>query len=86
MSLCIKGILSKNMQNNNIVEPMTPQEKNALKLEYNKKMLGKRVFVTSTIPGYFGVVLDVIDINHFRVKSDKGEENIVEIFDIRSIE
>lgn len=57
-----------------------------LKLTYNKKMINKRVFVTLAGGGFFGTVIDVIDDEKFKVKPDKGEERVVEIFDIRSLD
>lgn len=56
-----------------------------LKLEYHKKMVGKRIFVVSN-GGYYGTVSEVMDAEHFRIKPDKGEDRVVEIFDVRSIE
>lgn len=55
------------------------------KIEYHKKMMGKRVFVILN-GGYSGVITAVVDDEHFRIKPDKGEDRIVEIFDIRSQE
>ncbi len=55
------------------------------KLEYHKKMVGKKIFVVSN-GGYFGTILEVVDDEHFKVKPDKAEDRIVEIFDVRSIE
>lgn len=69
-------------QNNN-VENLTKEQ---LKLEYNKKMIDKRVFITLNSGGYFGTVTDIVDLERFKVKTDKGEDRIVEIYDIRSTE
>lgn len=55
------------------------------KLEYHKKMLGKRIFVCSN-GGYFGVVIEILDEERFKVKLEKGEDRVVEIFDVRSID
>lgn len=53
------------------------------KLYYNRKMLNNRVFVVDG--NYYGVIIEIINDEYFRVKSDKGEERIVNIFDIRAI-
>ena len=42
--------------------------------------------MTLTKGGYFGIIIDTIDSEHFKVKTDKGEERVVEIFDVRSME
>ena len=62
----------------------TTLTKEQLMLEYNKKMINKRVYVTLKMGGYFGTVIDVVGSEHFKIKPDKGEEQIVEIFDVRS--
>ena len=64
-----------NQTNTNIETPT--------KLDYHKRMLNNRVFVVDG--NYYGVVIEVIDDEHFKIKSDKGEERAVNIFDIRAI-
>lgn len=56
------------------------------KIDYLRKMVGKEVFVISDgySDGYSGVITAVIDDEHFKIKPDKGEERIVDIFYVRS--
>ena len=53
------------------------------RLDYNRKMLNNRVFVVDG--NYYGVIIEIIDGEHFKIKSDKGEERAVNIFNIRAI-
>lgn len=56
---------------------------NLSKIDYNKKMLNRRVFITNG--NYYGIIIEVIDDENFKVRTDKGEEYVVSCFDIRSI-
>lgn len=69
MSLSIRAIL---------------QIKNMSKLDYNRKMVNKRVFCLVN-GGFYGFITDVIDDETFKVKSDKGDDVIVSVFDIREV-
>ncbi len=64
------------MNNNGSVDKVS-------KLEYNKKMLNRRVFITSG--NYYGIIIQVIDDENFKIRTDGGEEYVVSCFDIRSI-
>lgn len=55
------------------------------KLEYNKKMLNKRVFCITPSGGFYGFVIEVVDADTFKVKSDKGDDVLVDVFDIREV-
>ncbi len=54
------------------------------KIDYNRKMLNKRVFCL-TNGGFYGFVVDVVDENTFKVKSDKGDDVLVDVFDVREV-
>ena len=54
------------------------------KLDYNRKMVNKRVFCLVN-GGFYGFITDVIDDETFKVKSDKGDDVIVSVFDIREV-
>lgn len=55
------------------------------KLEYNKKSIGKRCFV-SVGKGFFGIIIDVRGTDYFIVKNDDGDIHEVSIFNIRYVE
>lgn len=53
------------------------------KIAYNKKMLNKWVFCTLD-GGFYGLVMDILDAENFKIKTEKGEERIVSLFDVRA--
>jgi len=58
------------------------------RLEYHKKMIGKRVLVvqnqeTQTI--WEGEVVDALENDRFLIKDDNGRDRDVHIFDVRSV-
>lgn len=67
------------MQNCNTAALTKTQEK----LEYNRRMIGKRIYVLRK-GGYFGEVVSVVNSETLEVRTDKGNLEKVDIFDIRS--
>ena len=55
-----------------------------LKAHYNQKMISKRVFVVC-FGGYYATVVDANE-DSFIVKPDKGNERVVSMFDVRSVD
>ena len=56
------------------------------KIDYNKKMLGKKVSVKEGPTLWRGEVTEVLDEENFRVLSEAGETYIINIHDVRSLE
>ena len=55
------------------------------KIEYNKKMIGKKVLVISK-PSYEAVIVDIVDENTFAVQRKFSSKVIhVDIYNIRSL-
>ena len=55
------------------------------KMEYNKKMIGKKIMVVSK-PSYEAVIVDIVDENTFAVQRRSSSKIFhVDIFDIRSL-
>lgn len=55
------------------------------KMEYNKKMVGKKVLVVST-PSYEAVIVDTVDENTFAVQRKFSTKIVhVDIYNIRSL-
>jgi hypothetical protein len=58
------------------------------RLEYHKKMIGKRVLVVQdqeirTI--WEGEVIDALENDRFLIKDDNGRDRDIHIFDVRSV-
>jgi|TARA_Y100000310_G_C20093239_1_gene539267 hypothetical protein len=56
------------------------------KIDFNKKMIGKDVYVDNHTPKQIGRVVDVINEDSFLVKMTCGQILTVSIYDIRSLE
>lgn len=55
------------------------------KIEYNKKMIGKKIIVISK-PSYEAVVVDIVDENTFAVQRKLSSKIIhVDIYNVRSL-
>lgn len=54
------------------------------KIEYNKKSIGKRVFVTEE-GGFYGLIIDVIGDSSFLIKDDKEKLHEINLFNVRYI-
>ena len=55
------------------------------KIEYNKKMIGKKVMIVSK-PSYEAIIVDIVDENTFAVQRKASSKVLhVDIFDIRSL-
>lgn len=72
------------MENQNNQPPDSAPLDNLPKIEYNKRMLNKWVFCILN-GGFYGFVTDILDDENFKIKTDKGEEKIVSLFDIRAV-
>jgi len=60
---------------------------NDKKLEYNKKMIGQKVKVIDQYGvNWIGEVREAIDDHSFLIKDDSNRDNIVSIYDIRSVD
>ena len=63
-------------------------EMNNSRLEYHKKMIGKRVLIvqdqeTQTI--WEGEVIDALENDRFLIKDDDGRDRNIHMFDVRSV-
>lgn len=57
------------------------------RIDYNKKMLGKKVSVENSPSPWEGAIVGVIDEENFSVKKDSsGKIYAVSMYDIRSLE
>jgi hypothetical protein len=55
------------------------------KIEYNKKMIGKKVLILSK-PSYQAVVVDIVDENTFAVQQRLSSKIVyVDIYNVRSL-
>jgi hypothetical protein len=55
------------------------------KIEYNKKMIGKKVLVISK-PSYEAIVVDIVDENTFAVQRKLSSKVVhVDIYNVRSL-
>ena len=55
------------------------------KMEYNRKMIGKKVMIISK-PSYEAIIVDIVDENTFAVQRKASSKVLhVDIFDIRSL-
>ena len=60
---------------------------NDKKLEYNKKMIGQKVKVVDQYGlNWIGEVKEAIDDHSFLIKDESNRDNIVSIYDIRSVD
>jgi|TARA_B100000085_G_scaffold256299_1_gene256710 hypothetical protein len=60
---------------------------NDKKLEYNKKMIGQKVKVIDQYGlNWIGEVKEAIDDHSFLIKDESNRDNIVSIYDIRSVD
>ena len=60
---------------------------NDKKLEYNKKMIGQNVKVVDQYGlNWIGEVKEAIDDHSFLIKDESNRDNIVSIYDIRSVD
>ena len=56
------------------------------KIEFNKRMIGKRVSLLNMQELTIGKILEVLDEDNFIVETPDGEKIIASIYDIRSLE
>jgi len=57
------------------------------KIEYNKKMVGKKVKVVNEHGlNWIGEVKEAIEDHSFLIRDDSNRDNIVSIYDIRSVD
>jgi hypothetical protein len=56
------------------------------KIDYHKKMLGKKVSVEEGPALWRGEVTEVLDEENFKVVSEAGETHIINVHDVRSLE
>jgi hypothetical protein len=59
---------------------------NNQKVEYNKKMIGQRVEVVEGAFAWVGEVTETVGDHSFLIKDESNRDNIVSIFDVRSLE
>ncbi len=55
------------------------------RLEFNKKLEGKRVYIISG-RGFYAFVKKALDLDMFIVEDDKNREYSVSIYDIRQLD
>lgn len=56
------------------------------KIEFNKRMIGKRVSLLNMQDLTIGKILEVLDEDNFIVETPDGERITASIYDIRSLE
>lgn len=56
------------------------------KIEFNKRMIGKRVSLLNMQELTIGKILEVLDEDNFIVETPDGEKITASIYDIRSLE
>ena len=57
------------------------------KIEYNKKMIGKRVIISqSNKNDWVGSIIGIESEEVFIVENQEGKTHLVDIFDIRSVD
>tara|TARA_Y100000401_G_scaffold116739_1_gene123259 strand:+ start:1278 stop:1481 length:204 start_codon:yes stop_codon:yes gene_type:complete len=59
---------------------------NETKLDYNKKMVGQRVEVVQKNHTWFGEIKQTVDDHSFLIRDDSNRDNIVSMYDVRSVE